>query len=210
MVRNVMLGAASASRRRSVESGLMSGSNRRQLLWWVQLPSALPTILIGVNQTVMAGLSMVVIAAMVGGVDDIGLEVFNTMKQAKFGQSLLAGPRHRAARDDHRPDQPRLRLPAAGHGGGRDAPRERWPRSSSGPRRSSSSRWPTFVPALRTYPEAWVFYPARGDEQRARVVHPHRLPGDLGDEGVDRLLPHAAAQDRPRRAASGRASGASR
>ena len=74
-----------------VELGLMSGSNRRQLLWWVQIPSGLPTILIGVNQTVMAGLSMVVIAAMVGGVDDIGLEVFNTMKQAKFGQSLLAG-----------------------------------------------------------------------------------------------------------------------
>ncbi len=90
MVRNVMLGLERVPPE-IVESGLMSGSNRRQLLWWVQIPSALPTILIGVNQTIMAGLSMVVIAAMVGGVDDIGLEVFNTMKQAKFGQSLLAG-----------------------------------------------------------------------------------------------------------------------
>ena len=39
----------------------------------------------------MAALSMVVIAAMVGGVNDIGLEVYNTMREAKFGQSLLSG-----------------------------------------------------------------------------------------------------------------------
>lgn len=90
MVRNVMLGLERVPRD-IVESGIMSGSTRRQLLWWVQIPTALPTILIGVNQTVMAGLSMVVIAAMVGGVSDIGLEVFNTMKQAKFGQSILSG-----------------------------------------------------------------------------------------------------------------------
>jgi len=90
MVRNVMLGLERVPRD-IVESGIMSGSTRRQLLWWVQVPTALPTILIGVNQTVMAGLSMVVIAAMVGGVSDIGLEVFNTMKQAKFGQSILSG-----------------------------------------------------------------------------------------------------------------------
>jgi glycine betaine/proline transport system permease protein len=90
MVRNVMLGLQRVPAE-TVESGLMSGSTRRQLLWWVQVPSALPTILVGVNQTIMAGLSMVVIAAMVGGVSDIGLEVFNTMKQAKFGQSILAG-----------------------------------------------------------------------------------------------------------------------
>src|SRR5690606_14966735 len=48
-------------------------------------------ILMGVNQTIMAGLSMVVIAAIVGGFPDIGLEVFNTMKKAEFGESILAG-----------------------------------------------------------------------------------------------------------------------
>jgi glycine betaine/proline transport system permease protein len=74
-----------------VESGVMSGSTRLQLLAWVQIPSAMPTILLGLNQTVMAGLSMVVIASMVGGVSDIGIEVFQTMKQAKFGRSVLAG-----------------------------------------------------------------------------------------------------------------------
>lgn len=74
-----------------MESGLMSGSSKNQLLLWVLIPSAMPTILLGLNQTIMAGLSMVVIASMVGGVSDIGIEVFQTMKQAKFGRSILAG-----------------------------------------------------------------------------------------------------------------------
>src|SRR3546814_14339645 len=51
----------------------------------------MPTILLGLNQTIMAGLSMIVIASMVGGVSDIGIEVYQTMKQAKFGRSILAG-----------------------------------------------------------------------------------------------------------------------
>jgi glycine betaine/proline transport system permease protein len=90
MVRNVMLGLERVPIE-IVESAAMSGSTRRQLLWWVQIPTAMPAILIGVNQTIMAGLSMVVIAAMVGGAPDIGLEVFNTMKKAQFGESILAG-----------------------------------------------------------------------------------------------------------------------
>ncbi len=90
MVRNVMLGLERVPGE-IVEAAAMSGSTRRQLLWWVQLPTAMPTILMGVNQTIMAGLSMVVIAAMVGGAPDIGLEVFTTMKKAQFGESILAG-----------------------------------------------------------------------------------------------------------------------
>jgi glycine betaine/proline transport system permease protein len=90
MVHNVAL-ALDRADPEMVEAAKMSGSTDRQLLWWVMLPSAMRTILIGVNQTVMASLSMVVIASMVGGVDDIGIEVFQSMKQAKFGESLLAG-----------------------------------------------------------------------------------------------------------------------
>lgn len=90
MVRNVMLGLQRVPVE-ITESAVMAGSSRRQLLWWVQIPTTMPTILVGINQTVMAGLSMVVIAAMVGGQNDIGLEVFATMKYAKFGESLLAG-----------------------------------------------------------------------------------------------------------------------
>jgi len=44
-----------------------------------------------VNQSLMAALSMVIIAAVIGGFDDIGWEVLLTMRKAQFGESLLAG-----------------------------------------------------------------------------------------------------------------------
>jgi glycine betaine/proline transport system permease protein len=90
MVHSVKL-ALRKTQTEMIESARMAGSTNRQLLWWVMLPAAVRTVLVGVNQTVMASLSMVVIASMVGGVDDIGIEVFQSMKQAKFGESLLSG-----------------------------------------------------------------------------------------------------------------------
>ena len=90
MVRNVILGLQRVPSD-IVESGRMSGTTKRQLLWWVQIPTALPTVMIGVNQTTMAGLSMVIIAAIIGSSADIGWEVLSTMRKAQFGQSLLAG-----------------------------------------------------------------------------------------------------------------------
>ncbi len=90
MVRNVMHGL-----RRIppdiVESALMCGATRRQRFWWAEVPTALSQIMVGVNQTTMAALSMVIIAAIIGGFDDIGWEVLSTMRKAQFGQSLLAG-----------------------------------------------------------------------------------------------------------------------
>ena len=158
MVRNVMLGLERVPPE-IVESGLMSGSNRQPAAVVGADPLGLPTILIGVNQTMMAGLSMVVIAAMVGGVDDIGLEVFNTMKQAKFGESLLAGlviallamimdriSRGFAERQQGGEARPGRRAAGACRIRDRGDPRHRAGR--------------TAVPTLRTYPEAWVFYPA--------------------------------------------------
>ncbi len=90
MVRNVMHGLRRIPSD-ILESGQMSGTNRRQRFWWVEVPSALPQIMVGVNQTTMAALSMVIIAAIIGGFDDIGWEVLSTMRKAQFGQSLLAG-----------------------------------------------------------------------------------------------------------------------
>src|SRR5262249_20805999 len=118
----------------------------------------LPTILIGINQTVMASLSMVVIAAMVGGVNDIGIEVFNTMKSAKFGESLLAGLviaviamiTDRISRGfAYRRQQ----------GLGRSVTERR---ILTGLTLSSAAIFvlAQFVPALKIYPEAWVLYPA--------------------------------------------------
>ncbi len=49
-----------------VEVGEAFGSSPWQMLWKIQLPVALPTIMAGVNQTMMLSLSMVVIASMIG------------------------------------------------------------------------------------------------------------------------------------------------
>ena len=67
------------------EAALSFGSTPRQLLFKAELPSALPTIMAGVNQTIMLALSMVVIAAMIGagglgevvkkGIDRVQLDI---------------------------------------------------------------------------------------------------------------------------------------
>jgi len=90
MVRNTMLGLSRVPAE-VTESARMSGTTERQLLWWVQVPSAMPMILVGVNQATMAALSMVIIAAVIGGSADIGWEVLSTMRKAQFGQSFLSG-----------------------------------------------------------------------------------------------------------------------
>ena len=90
MVRNMILGLQKVPSD-VIESGLISGATRHKLFWWVQVPSALKNIMIGINQTTMAALSMVIIAAIIGSSADIGWEVLSTMRKAQFGQSLLAG-----------------------------------------------------------------------------------------------------------------------
>ncbi|MDH3715782.1 MAG: ABC transporter permease subunit [Gammaproteobacteria bacterium] len=90
MVRNVILGLRRVAPE-IIESGKMSGASRRQLLWSVRIPSAMPTIMIGVNQAIMAALSMVIIASVIGSSADIGWEVLSMMRKALFGQSFLAG-----------------------------------------------------------------------------------------------------------------------
>ncbi|MDH3667551.1 MAG: ABC transporter permease subunit [Paracoccaceae bacterium] len=90
MVRNVMLGLRRVPVE-LVESGVISGATRRQLLWHVELPSALPSIMMGLNQTIMQALNMVIIAAVIGSTVDMGWEVLSKMRKAQFGESLVAG-----------------------------------------------------------------------------------------------------------------------
>ena len=73
-----------------VEAARAFGCTDRQLLFRVQLPSARPSIMAGVNQTMMLALSMVVIASMIGA-KGLGKDVLNALQYAAIGQGLLAG-----------------------------------------------------------------------------------------------------------------------
>ena len=73
-----------------VEAARMSGATRRQLLWKVQVPMALPTILIGVNQSTMFSLFMVIIAAFIG-TQDLGQEMQRALSTTDVGKGLVLG-----------------------------------------------------------------------------------------------------------------------
>lgn len=66
------------------------GSTRRQKLLKVQLPMALPTIMAGINQTIMLSLSMVVIAAMIGA-GGLGGNVWQAIQRLEPGKGFEAG-----------------------------------------------------------------------------------------------------------------------
>ncbi|SMY07517.1 ABC transporter permease [Flavimaricola marinus] len=73
-----------------IEAGLVSGCTRRQLLWRIKLPLAAPEMLLGLNQTIMLALSMLVITALVG-TRDLGQEVYIALTAANTGQGIVAG-----------------------------------------------------------------------------------------------------------------------
>ena len=73
-----------------VEAGRAFGSSKLQLLTKVQIPLAIPTMMAGVNQTVMMALAMVVVAAMIGA-GGLGLEVLLAVGQLEEGDALIAG-----------------------------------------------------------------------------------------------------------------------
>ncbi len=73
-----------------IEAGLVSGCTRAQLLRHIRLPMALPEILLGINQTIMLALSMLVITALVG-TRDLGQEVYIALTKADTGRGLVAG-----------------------------------------------------------------------------------------------------------------------
>jgi glycine betaine/proline transport system permease protein len=56
----------------------------------VQLPLALPHIMLGVNQTIMMALSMLVITALVG-TRELGQEVYIALTKADTGRGIIAG-----------------------------------------------------------------------------------------------------------------------
>ena len=90
MVRNTIVGLRGVPSE-IIDSGLMSGATAPQLFWNVRVPTARRQLLLGVNQATMASLSMVIIASIIGGTNDIGWEVLSTIRKAQFGESILAG-----------------------------------------------------------------------------------------------------------------------
>jgi glycine betaine/proline transport system permease protein len=73
-----------------VEAALSFGTTSRQLLFKVQIPMAVPTIMAGINQTIMMALAMVVIASLVGA-GGLGEDVMRALSRQEPGKALLAG-----------------------------------------------------------------------------------------------------------------------
>jgi glycine betaine/proline transport system permease protein len=72
------------------EAGRSFGATRSQLLWKVELPYALPTIMAGITQCIMLSLSMVVIAALVGA-DGLGKPVVRALNTVNVSMGFEAG-----------------------------------------------------------------------------------------------------------------------
>lgn len=73
-----------------LEAATAFGANAKQRLLGVQLPLAMPTIMAGINQTIMMALSMVVIASMIG-VKGLGQPVLKSITNQYFTLGLLNG-----------------------------------------------------------------------------------------------------------------------
>jgi glycine betaine/proline transport system permease protein len=73
-----------------LEAAEAYGTSPSQKLWKVQLPLAMPTIMAGINQTIMMALGMVVIASMIG-VQGLGLNVLQAIANQYFTQGIFNG-----------------------------------------------------------------------------------------------------------------------
>lgn len=73
-----------------LEAAEAFGATKRQVLWKVELPSALPQIMTGLNQTIMLSLSMVVIAALVGA-SGLGVPVIRALNTVNTALGFESG-----------------------------------------------------------------------------------------------------------------------
>ncbi len=74
----------------AVEAAKAFGATKRQILFDVQLPLAKPSIMVGINQTTMMALSMVVIGSMIGA-KGLGMEVLLAIGRIEVGKGFEAG-----------------------------------------------------------------------------------------------------------------------
>ncbi len=76
-----------------IEAADAFGASKKQKLWGVQMPLALPNIMQGINQCTMMALAMVVIASMIG-TRGLGDEVLLGLQQLNVGRAAEAGNRN--------------------------------------------------------------------------------------------------------------------
>lgn len=74
----------------TIEASLSFGSTPQQMLWEVQIPLAMPTILAGINQSIMLALSMVVIASLIA-VEGLGQMVNRGIGRLDVGLAAVGG-----------------------------------------------------------------------------------------------------------------------
>lgn len=89
MIRLTSLGIRSIDKE-VVEASVAFGSTWWQSLVKVQIPQALPTIMTGINQTLMMAISMVVTTSMIG-VRGLGMEVLDGVNKIEIGRGLISG-----------------------------------------------------------------------------------------------------------------------
>ena len=73
-----------------IEAARAMGCTRSQIRWRIEIPNAMPSIMLGINQTIMMALSMLVITALVG-TRDLGQEVYIALTKADTGRGIVAG-----------------------------------------------------------------------------------------------------------------------
>lgn len=74
----------------AVEAAKAFGATKKQILFDVQLPLAKPSIMVGINQTTMMALAMVVIGSMIGA-KGLGMEVLLAIGRIEVGRGFEAG-----------------------------------------------------------------------------------------------------------------------
>ena len=89
VIRYTMLGLRGVPRE-IIEAAITSGCTPAQILWKVRMPMAFPEIMLGLNQTIMFALFMVIIAAFIG-TTDLGQEIFRALTFADAGKGLVIG-----------------------------------------------------------------------------------------------------------------------
>jgi glycine betaine/proline transport system permease protein len=74
----------------ALEAARAFGTTERQMLYKVQIPLAMPSILAGINQSIMMALSIVIIAALIGS-GGLGGSVLKALRRLRVGEALEAG-----------------------------------------------------------------------------------------------------------------------